>query len=248
MKTSACLLVLSMSLGALQAQAANGDFVSVGVAVAAQQRPYAGSDTDVRTLPFVQAQYGDFFVQGMTFGYTALREDDYKLALLGNVRLNRLRSDDLDPPLAIEDRDPTVEAGVGFSTRLGARFSLESFALADVLDKHGGYEVGLRLSRSSIVGDFVLVPSVGVSWLSEDLTAYYYGLKPGEAGFAAGYAPGDVFAPQAGLSSFYALAERWSLIGIVGTRYLGSDIGDSPLVDSEWESTVLVGASYRFPL
>lgn len=244
-KTLAASLLATAAAPALAQQ---GDYVSFGAGALVFDQVYAGKDAEVIGLPFVQGQYGDFFFQGLTLGWSFLKEERYRVSLLGNFRLNSLEASDLEPRLDIEERKRTFEGGVGITMPLSEHLVLDAHALADVLDRHGGYELGLRLSRPSIVGDFVLVPSIGASLLSEDFTAYYYGLKPGEAGFAAGYEPGNVVVPQLGFSAFYPLNTRWTLTGLFGARYLGSDIEDSPLVDAEWESTVFIGASYRLPL
>lgn len=248
MKTQRLAALALLSLPVLSAQAEGGDYASFGAAALVWDQPYVGGDTEVSALPFVQGQWRDFFLQGTTLGYGFLKEDAFKLSALLNLRLNHLESEDLDPALPIEERKRTVEAGVGLSMPLVERITLDAHALIDVLDRHGGYEVGLRLSRASIMGNLILAPSVGVSLLSKDFTAYYYGLQPGEAGVAAGYEPGDVIVPQLGLSAFYPLNPQWTLTGLLGARYLGSDIGDSPLMDAEWENTLLIGASYRLPL
>lgn len=245
LKTLAASLLAAAATPALAQQ---GDYVSFGAGALIFDEVYVGKDADVIGLPFVQGQYGDFFLQGLTLGWSFLKEERYRVSLLGNFRLNSLEASDLDPTLAIDERKRTFEGGVGLTMPLSEHLVLDTHVLADLLDRHGGYEVGLRLSRPSIIGDFVLVPSVGASLLSEDFTAYYYGLKPGEAGFAAGYEPGNVVVPQLGLSAFYPLNTRWTLTGLLGARYLGSDIEDSPLVDAEWESTLFIGASYRLPL
>ena len=244
-KTLAASLLAAAALPVL---AQEGDYVSFGAGALVFDEVYVGNDADVIGLPFVQGQYGDFFLQGLTLGWSFLKEERYRLSLLGNFRLNSLEASDLHPRLAIDERKRTFEGGVGLTMPLSERLVLDTHVLADLLDRHGGYEVGLRLSRPSIIGDFVLVPSIGASLLSEDFTAYYYGLKPGEAGFAAGYEPGNVVVPQLGFSAFYPLTPRWTLTGLLGARYLGSDIEDSPLVDAEWESTLFIGASYRLPL
>ncbi|AXQ29537.1 MipA/OmpV family protein [Solimonas sp. K1W22B-7] len=242
------LVAVLLATGSLPALAAEGDYVSFGAGVLLFDQVYEGSDADVVGFPFVQGQYGDFFLQGLTMGWSFLREDAYRVSLLGNFRLNSLESGDLDPALAIDERKRTFEAGVGVTMPLGERLLLDSHALFDVLDRHGGYELGLRLSRPTIVGDFLLAPNIGVSLLSEDFTAYYYGLKPGEAGFAGGYEPGNVVVPQLGFSAIYPITPSWTATGLLGARYLGSDIEDSPLVDAEWESTLFLGVSYRLPL
>lgn len=242
------LIAASLLAIAAPAMAEQGDYVSFGAGVLLFDQAYNGKDTDAIGLPFVQGQYGDFFLQGLTAGWSFLREDGYRVSLLGNFRVNSLESDDLDPPLAIEERERTFEMGLGVTKPLGERLLLDAHVLADVLDRHGGYEVGVRLSRPTFLGDFVLAPSLGVSLLSEDFTAYYYGLQSGEAGFAAGYAPGNTAVGQLGLSVIYPINTQWTATGLLGARYLGNDIGDSPLVDSDWENTLFLDVSYRLPL
>ncbi|HSW13200.1 MAG TPA: MipA/OmpV family protein [Solimonas sp.] len=237
-----------LATSALPALAGEGDYVSFGAGALLFDQVYVGSDADVAGFPFVQGQYGDFYLQGLTLGYSFIKEDAYRLSLLGNFRLNRLESEDLEPALPIEERKRTFEAGLGVTVPMGEKLLLDAHALLDVLDRHGGYELGLRLSRPTVMGDFILVPNIGVSLLSEDFTAYYYGLKPGEAGFAGGYEPGNVVVPQLGLSAIYPLNPQWTLTGLLGSRYLGSDIEDSPLVDADWENTLFLGVGYRLPL
>lgn len=242
------LLAASLLAAAAPAMAEQGDYVSFGAGALLFDQVYNGNDAEVIGLPFVQGQYGDFFLQGLTLGWSFLREDDWRVSLLGNFRLNNLEASDLDPPLAIDERKGTFEMGLGVTKPLGERLLLDAHVLADVLDRHGGYEVGVRLSRPTFLGDFILAPSIGVALLSEDFTAYYYGLKPGEAGIAGGYDPGDVVVPQLGLSAIYPINTQWTVTGLLGARYLGSDIEDSPLVDTDWESTLFLGVSYRLPL
>jgi len=73
-----------------------------------------------------------------------------------------------------------------------------------------------------------------VSWLSDDMANYYYGLldEEIERGLPA-YRPAAAVIPSVSVGTVYALTGSWSLTGNVSYSLLPDEIKDSPLVDSD---------------
>ena len=87
----------------------------------------------------------------------------------------------------------------------------------------------------------------GLSWRSENLNNYYYGVRAKEAtANRTVYKSGNSVNPYAGVVLDYQLAERWSIFSMFRNEWLGNEITDSPIVDQDSKISLILGLLYCF--
>lgn len=230
---------------------------SVGVAVAASDSPYVGEGTRVQPFPTFAYEGERLFLRGISGGVHLVDTGAFQLDLLASARLDGFDIDDLDAAgLAangldarlLDDRDHGLDVGVGAAWG-GEWGRLRVHALADVTGASGGRELGVEYTYAMRAGAWTLLPSAGLSWMSGDLSDYYYGtLDDEEARRVPRYRPGAVWVPRVGVTGLRGFGERWG--GIVGLQYehLPDALADSPLLErgASGVPSVFAGLSYRF--
>lgn len=218
--------------------------IGAGVAVVPDHR---GSD-DYRIIPapFIDVQTGRLFAS-MTDGIGLYVSETSALKVGASVTFVRgYRRQDV--PVGI-DR---------LANAPGARI----FAKADL----GGVKSGLGVTRSLggtdglvvdgdltypvALGDqFVLAPSLAMSWASKRQMNRYFGITRAEAAnsglavYRAGSGMQDI---GAGLTANLRLSDRMNVAGSVRMGRLFDNAADSPLVERRWQPAGYVGVSYGF--
>ena len=132
---------------------------------------------------------------------------------------------------------------------MGAAGEFEVEVLADAIDTSGGQEISLQYGYPFAIGKGRLTPSVGATWLSEDMANYFYGTLDEEvARGVVDYKPGSVVIPQVGASYFRPIGKKWTLLGFVKYDLLPDEISDSPLIerDTDGAASVFIGFSRGF--
>lgn len=231
--------------------------VSLGVAVIWSEGRMVGEDTRTFVVPTIGYEGERLFFRGINGGVHLFKRNGFEFDAILGARLDRWDAKDLsESALAavgvdralLEDRDIGVDAGLALSWR-GKHGKLSLGAKGDVSNASGGYEVALGYQASFSVARGLLVPSVGVSYWSADLSDYYYGTLPvEEARGVVRYRPGSAIVPSLGVSYLRPLPRGWLLVAGVEMRWLGSDIVDSPLVDDDSgrAPSVFMGISRAF--
>ena len=230
---------------------------SLGVAGVFREGLIVGEDNRQRILPLIGYEGSRFFFRGISGGVHLVERDGFQIDAMVAGRLDGWDTDDLDVnDLAamgidrdlLRDRDDGLDAGASMSWRgRGQRVSLE--LKGDVSNASGGYEASLQYARPFPLAGGMLMPSLSVSYWSEDLADYYYGTLPQEeAAGLAPYRPGASTVASAGLRWIRPFAERWALTTGLEYQRLADDIVDSPLVDDDASGTtsIFIGVSRRF--
>jgi len=132
------------------------------------------------------------------------------------------------------DRDSTLLAGIGIRYELPGGVNLLARYEHDVLDRIGGGQARLRVSKGFQAGIFRLVPQVSLNWLSAALADHDFGVPQAAAmpGRAA-YSVGDAMSVEAGFGSFIELSENWRAVLNLSVEQFGSDVGDSPITNTD---------------
>lgn len=217
----------------------------LGAGVMLSESPYKGVDDEVSFVPVMILEEKRFFVEGTSFGYYFNDSSSpLRWALLGSLRLQGYDADDGSDLDGMRDRDRAFDGGLKVSWKNSVA-DLSLAAVADLSGTHEGQEVRLSASREFFKGG--IKPRVGVSWQSEDLAGYYYGVNADEArpGRTA-YAPGDDIEYSAGVRVGVPLGKRWALFADVGCTFLGGEAKDSPIVADDKLMRYMAGAAYRF--
>jgi outer membrane protein len=151
-----------------------------------------------------------------------------------------------DVPLKVPDRDYAIEAGAELLAG-GNWGRLQLAAFHDVSDTHGGYQLNADYSLGVRRQRWYLEPSIGVSFKSESLNDYYWGVQPDEANaLLPEYSAGAGTNVSARLLGSYQVTTEWALTAVVEYERLNVEAAASPLVDEDYVTSFFVGFGYRF--
>lgn len=229
----------------------------LGVGAVASDSPYAGEGLRVQPIPLISYQGEKFFFRGITAGWQFIEGDAFELATIAKLRFDGFDIEDLSRrQLAangldyrqLEDRDDSLDAGIS-ATWSGAAGELEIELLADVTGRSGGQEFSLEYSYPMQWGSFLVTPTVGATWLSDDMANYYYGTLAEEvARGAVDYKPDAVVIPHVGVNIMRSLGKHWSMFAWLDYSVLPDEITDSPFLepDSDGTASILIGVSRSF--
>jgi len=209
--------------------------LGVGVGMVGQSSPYVGSNETV-TQPIPAITYNGERLQwlGPNVQYGVAGSGKLRLALSASYRIGAYEEADSAILAGLGDRDGTLLAGLGLRYEIPGGINLLARYEHDVLDRIGGGQARVRLSKGFQAGIVRLVPQLGVNWLSADLANYDFGV-PGTA--AAPGRPawdvGSAVSLEAGFGSFIELTEDWRVILNLSVEQFDDNVGDSPIVDTD---------------
>ena len=235
----------------------------VGGGLGAITQPYVGAD-DVRYVPepLIIYQNERFEFIGRTVGFELWSNDQVDVAAIGEWRFFGHDAGDDSPVLdGMAQRDGTAEAGIR------ARFGKDRLrgalaAKADILSRHGGYELEARASYElSTWLPLSVRPNAGVRYQSDSLTDYYFGVDPEEArsqvcaavvgdGCVAfdrpAYETGAAVTPFLGVTARQSLSRKVAVVGGFDHIVFDDAVKDSPIVDADGQTFAFVGLIYIF--
>lgn len=237
-----CLLLISF-LVPLQTHAGQW---GLGLGVASQGQPQRGSESQVFVLPFPSYQGERLSLDFGNVRYALSRSDRFRFAVEGQIRFDGYDPTESPALAGLEERDATLDAGFSLtSTRAWGVASLK--AVGDVLGVHEGFEVSASYEYPMQLGSWVVSPSIGVSWLSEELVDYYYGVRTSEAmPDRPAYFGDSAINASAGVNAVYRLGTNWDLLaGMQYVRFSG-EITDSPIIADDHQIVTYSAMVYRF--
>jgi outer membrane scaffolding protein for murein synthesis (MipA/OmpV family) len=219
---------------------------SLGLAVAAGQNPFLGSDTSTIAYPiltsFRHSSMTDdwLLIQGENLGFRYITDNDWELGLIGRIQTLGVGVANNDDLLGLEERKWAVEAGplIGWR-RFPVHVQFRSYWEAP--NRHSGStsELEFRLPREHQRGFFV--PSLTFKYLTSGYSNYYFGVSPAEATLIRPeYIPGSAISTSVDLRHGLELGSHWLLQTRVGVEFLDSAIQQSPIVDRDhlWSASI----------
>lgn len=237
-------LLAPASIQAQEAGAASS--WGLGLAVAADRKPYRDFDDKLQPLPLLT--YENRWIQIAGPGV------DLKLPSLGPVGL-RLRSrfgfdgyeaEDSTWLTGMHERKSSLWLGAAATWDTGP-VQLSAELLADASGHSKGRQFTLKAERRFQQGAWDITPRVQVQQQDRKYVDYYYGVEGAEARLGRpAYEGSSAVNLQAGVRVGYTLAPRqWVFVDLSSTR-LASAIRNSPLVDKSSQPAVVAGYLYRF--
>lgn len=230
--------------------------LSLGLGAVASSGIYVGEKTEIIPIPAISYETDQFFIRGLYAGAAIYKNQFFTVNGIANVNMMNLDVDDLDAKkLAerninrsqLEDRDRSID--VGLESILRMPYGLVSFqAVNDVGGASEGAELRFNYQYFWRVNPkLTITPNVGVDWLSNKRSNYYYGILDREVDRGVeSYKPNDVFIPHIGLGSSYVLTDKTRVSGIVMHKFLPNKVQDSPLIDQDSSTSAFVAISYKF--
>ncbi|MBN2063957.1 MAG: MipA/OmpV family protein [Sedimentisphaerales bacterium] len=228
------------------------DYLSLGVVTAFSTSPYIDDDSRVIPIPLVSYITERFYFTGLETGYALMGDRQLSLIATANARMEYYDEDDSYIFDGMANRHASLDGG------LKVRWEhpwcgLETGFRADLLSVYDGYEIFAR-AKKSFKGVFEIEKlkvdiSAGLSWRSDELNDYYFGVRPSEAtADRPVYEPQGDLNYQLGCGWSYKLSDKWSLFNNYRVEFLADEIADSPLVDTDTTFSVMVGLAYQFDL
>jgi outer membrane protein len=229
----------------------------------------------LRTNPLVQsddipiivdidiAWFGDhFFFDNGDLGLTFVDNEYITTSLVGRINSDRVffgrtntkfvAIDLAGQPLSsvvqltVPDRDYAGELGLELLTD-GRWGQLQLTAYHDVSGTHEGYEVEFDYGYGWRNQRFYIEPSFGLSFKSEDLNNYYWGVRADETNAALpGYTAGSGINIFARLQFSYQISRNWMFSFVGEVERLNEEAAGSPIVEEQNVFGYFAGFGYRF--
>lgn len=212
---------------------------------------YENSDIDVALWLSGGAYYKNFFIEStprmgrsLTIGYTLKRTEDKQFNLITGTWFGPIREDQQEDTHildGIRNRNPSMEAGIEMSYRFD-EVNLNIRMLHDMLSRHNGSLLSVNVSKAFYTKTMMILPTIGLSYLSENAVDYYYGIDEDEATPTRPvYHPSGTWVASLHLYLERPLSETWSVIGTAGYSKVGDSLSNSPIVHHDYGYNVSVG-------
>jgi outer membrane protein len=159
-----------------------------------------------------------------------------------------LTGDQLVDPIEVKvpKRDYAIE--LGFETLLDGEWGQATFhAFRDVSGTHDGFELAADYNYHFSKGRFSIAPSVGVTYKSDKLSDYYWGVHKEESSFVLpAYRADGGLSFEAGLRTSYYLTKKTRLAVTVNYERLQDSVALSPIVEQDYVFGYFAGISWQF--
>ncbi|ODS64090.1 MAG: hypothetical protein ABS41_03515 [Arenimonas sp. SCN 70-307] len=253
MKTALPLLaaLLAAPLAHAQATDAQSDGQprwTLGLIAIERDAPYRQLDEDLLVVPLVRFEGERAYLRGLRGGFRLTEGDTFETSVFLQARGDGYEAADSPFLAGMDDRRFSLDGGVALSWRVPRVGQFELSAATDLLDRSGGQEVDASWTGYVPAGQWRILPTVSLRWQSADLVDYYYGVRDAEAlpGRPA-YAGDAALLPEISVLATRPLGKRWQLFARVGHTFLPSEITDSPLVDDDRRTSIILGLGYALP-
>ena len=220
----------------------------LGVGVITRSSPYRDSTEDVaQVIPAVTYIGERLQWLGPVLRYGLVGSDKLRLALAAEYRVGAYEESDSPVLAGLGDRDSTLLAGLGLQYQIALGLELEALFQYDALDRIGGGQGNVRLSRSIPWGTVVFVPQLAWNWLGSNMSNHDFGVPAAAATPSRpAYDLGSTSSFEAGLGVFVELSEDWRIILNVAAERLEDDVRRSPIVDDDTVIKGLAIVTYVF--
>ncbi|TKB43843.1 MipA/OmpV family protein [Thalassotalea mangrovi] len=217
-----------------------------GLGLSLNNELYKGYDRRFIPIPVIGYRGESFTIYGPFASYDVFETDAIEVSLKLAPRFAGFDDNDSFIFEGMETRKFSMDAGVGVRWQKND-WRLDTQAMFDVLGRSNGYEVSATFGRVMNYGPFFFEPNVGVSYVSENMVDYYYGVRANEATVNRPfYQAKSALNPTLGLSFFTpVLWGGMTRIGIEKT-WFADTYADSPLTDESSRIDIFFAYSRRF--
>lgn len=220
--------------------------LQLGAAVINSHSAIQGKSAETKVLPVIIYQGEKLSFIYDTLAYRLFTSDSLSIAVTAKQRREKFEIKDSEALTGMEKRDNSIDMGINIQLDKSWG-TLELAASGDVSSTYDGYQVKASYSYPWIKDRWLLKPAVGISYLNQQLTDYYYGVKNSEQNVNR-----PAYSGKAGINSFieitffYQLSEKWRFIAGTAYVYLDDAIRNSPIVNENHESSAFTAITYLF--
>lgn len=216
---------------------------SIGIGFRMGTFPYIGKDEVDDLLPLLTYNGEHFFIDGSRFGVHLYQSDEW---LIGSYAAYRFAGFNETDAIELDglDRDDSVD-GRFAATRFTDYGNFTLDVGADVRNKSNGWDAELRWGKVFERGNYRIRPWLGITFESQELTQYYYGVEAEEATESrAQYTTSSALEWRYGIDMSYRISQH---------HFVGFNMQYSELDETKINSPIVVDkgqysafASYRY--
>lgn len=249
MQKQTIILANTVTLAAAMLFTQGTDAADSGVGLVGQLNRGAqiGENSNKTSLaPFFYFDGESIYADFQEISWKAVQQPRYEFSPVLSLRFQGYDPDQDAELAGMESRDTTIDAGARFivNHQYG---SLAITALADILNKHSGYELKASWGTNYRIKRWMLDTAVGISHKSDELVDYYYGVRPNEATQQRpAYTAGAATNPFIELNIAYMFSRKIIFISGLELSRLDDAIQNSPIIKLSTENIIYSGMLYKF--
>lgn len=225
---------------------------SLGVAAFSEQKPYSDIDRDNFLLPLLVFENSSIRFLGNELviklpEISINASNKVNFSLVSRYDFLGYKESDADILQGMDRRKAGIWAG-GRAEWQTDFVTVTTELLSDLSSYSTANRVNLNVARTWFLGQHLLLtPRVGIQWVDSHYTDYYFGVREHEVrpGRALYQGRSNINAEASITANFFFKSHHLIFMDIGVTR-LGSEIRNSPLVNSSTENHILAGYLYRF--
>jgi len=208
---------------------------------------YDGGENQKGFFPVPELRWKNMFFDGGNIGATVLKYKDLSLDIsIGGDYMGDTDRGDSKKLKDMKELDNVFTANIdlNYESELGdATFGFAQ----DISNNHKGYSLSAGYSYNIEFGRFFVKPSVSVTYASEDVADYYYGVsKEDVTAERALYEIDSTVNYEASLMAGYVIDENSMIMGFASVTKYDKDIKNSPIVTDDTAMSYGLGYRYQF--
>ena len=249
------LIALAVAMSATQSANAEDRFPSLrsdsfewglGLGILNEDEGYTGmgSETNGQPVIYVNSERFRFFANQADF--QLIKSDSFLLGIKAEGRFDGFEAADSPYLAGMAEREGGWYGGLRAEVKTDYANLVGEWVTELSGESDGGYgSIGAYWTIETDIGQWV--PKVAVEFYDDDYTNYYVGVRAGEAtpGRPA-YIADSAVNLDFGVDWIHELGDHHRLISSLKYRSYGSEIKDSPLIESSGSPRLILGYLYTF--
>ncbi len=224
---------------------AEGNF-TVGGFVGIEDGGYVSDDDSTASIvPYFAYDTEHFHIGIDGLGYHVLNGDNASLSLTAASNLGLVFDEDNDFFDGME-READLTIGLEGTYAFDGGLFIAATADKDISDAHGGMTASAAIGYETDLSLVGITVSAGAKYTSEQHNQYYYGISQTEARSGRqAFETKDAVLPFASIEMVFPVSDNGAIVGLLDYTDL-SDVGDSPLLEADYEASAHIGFIYSF--
>lgn len=219
-----------------------------GLGIVHTSKIYKGTSSKTKTLPLVIADYKDFYIKGLAIGYAMYKKRSFTSSLeLSSDFLGYKNSDSIYLHTLI-DKKPNINAVLKNQYTLLKDMKLIGNLHYDISNKHNSYSIELGIDYMLFQNrKHTIASSLLLEYMDKEKTDYYYGVLATQTNpYIYPYTAQEAINTTIGIQYSYRYDTNYSIISHLKTTFLDNSISDSPIVDTKYQHSFLIGVLYAW--
>lgn len=240
-------LLLGTFLAATAHAEENESSFMLGLGISSEDSIYKGVGRETEVMPMIAYEKGRLSIFGPSVSYNVIENDAFEVSVLAQYRMDGYDASDSTDLVGMANREGAFELGavISYENEYG-EWSAQT--QADVSNEHEGYELELGWERQvQLSQNWSLVPEASITYRSDDMNTYYYGVTAAEAtAQRAAYTAGGDTIYEIGVNAQYAIDQQQSIHIGASYQQFGDEISNSSIVEDDSSTEVSAAYIYRF--